>query len=75
MKSGIHGDVVLRSDQDPAVTSLLDEVCLARAGTRIVAEKSPFYRRVHKLAPHAGVGEETGETVAYEAPFFRGWWN
>ena len=36
-KFGIHGYVSLRSDQEPAITAILDEVCRARPGTRTLA--------------------------------------
>ena len=38
---GIHGNVVLRSDQEPAITNLLDEVCKFRKAARTVAKKAP----------------------------------
>ena len=40
-KCGIHGDVTLRSDQEPAITSVLDEVCKVRKDARTVPEVSP----------------------------------
>ena len=40
-KCGIHGDVTLRSDQEPAITSTLDEVCKIRKDARTVPEVSP----------------------------------
>ena len=36
---GIHRYVSLRSDQAPAITALLDEVCRSRPGTRTLAER------------------------------------
>ena len=38
-KFGIHGYVSLRSDQEPAITAILDEVCRSRPGTRTLAER------------------------------------
>ena len=38
-KFGVHGNVCLRSDQEPAITALLDEVRRARPGTRKLAER------------------------------------
>ena len=40
-KFGIHGNVTLRSDQEPAITNVLDEVCKVRTSARSVPETAP----------------------------------
>jgi len=40
-RCGIHGSVVLRSDQEPALTNLLDEVCRTRGDAKTLPEASP----------------------------------
>ena len=48
MKDLRKGNVVLRRDYEPAITSLLDEVCRARAGTRTITDKSSIFLPVRK---------------------------
>ena len=54
MRLGIHGKVVLKSDQEPAIIDVLKEVARARGSNRTILEHSP-------------VGDSSGNGIAERA--------
>ena len=53
-KFGIRGDVVFKSDQEPALVDLLNQICSLRAGSRA-------------CTTHSGVGDSKGNGLAERA--------
>ena len=52
LRCGIHGDVILKSDQEPAIVDVLKEISKLRGSRRTMIEVSPVRRGGESSSEH-----------------------